>query len=203
MCCDVVPVKGDGRERGVAKRGRFQAKRERNSQREKFTKGKSFFVSSKREQVSFVPKHTNPFSSPFIFLVLSMSPRAVTFSSALPTWTPAALVPLLSLILQHWQAIFLLGEFLLDLFFIWAGPFFIIDYRAYLDQVATILAGERHYEYISGKTGPVRSLSFHPLSFPAIFFLFFSNRRITLADRVPWWTCHHLHCYQLLDEQWH
>jgi len=58
-------------------------------------------------------------------------------------------------LLRHWQACFLIGEFLLDLLFIYTGPYFPIDYDAYLDQIALIVAGERNYDKIKGRTGPV------------------------------------------------
>jgi len=59
-------------------------------------------------------------------------------------------------LLRHWQACFLIGEFLLDLLFIYNGPFHAIDFDAYLDQAATIRMGERDYTRVSGRTGPVR-----------------------------------------------
>jgi len=72
------------------------------------------------------------------------------------TMSRVAAHPVVTFVLVHWQACFLIGEFLLDLLFIYNGPFHAIDFDAYLDQAATIRMGERDYTRVSGRTGPVR-----------------------------------------------
>lgn len=92
------------------------------------------------------------------------------------------LIPLISFVVRHWQPCFLLGEFLLDLFFIWYGPYFPIDYDAYLDQIAKIREGEWIYSNIRGRTGPV-------LIPPKVFVRGLVPHLHSLFEIacVPWW----------------
>eukprot|EP00117_Sycon_ciliatum_P020854 scpid46705/ scgid18446/ Dol-P-Man:Man(5)GlcNAc(2)-PP-Dol alpha-1,3-mannosyltransferase; Alpha-1,3-mannosyltransferase ALG3; Asparagine-linked glycosylation protein 3; Not56-like protein len=53
------------------------------------------------------------------------------------------------------RCLFVLVELLLNVMFIHHGPFHAIDWKAYMDQIEMIEAGEHDYMKIKGRTGPL------------------------------------------------
>ena len=68
----------------------------------------------------------------------------------------------------RWLAAVVVAEAVLDAVFIATGPFHAIDFKAYLDQTATILGGTLDYARVHGRTGPLVYPAGHVWLFAAI-----------------------------------
>ncbi|KAI0022381.1 glycosyltransferase family 58 protein [Xylariomycetidae sp. FL0641] len=67
---------------------------------------------------------------------------------------------------------------------IWKVPYTEIDWKAYMEQVAQYVAGERDYEVIKGGTGPLVYPAAHVYTYTALYRLTDEGKNIRLAQEL-------------------
>ncbi|KAI5868291.1 glycosyltransferase family 58 protein [Durotheca rogersii] len=67
---------------------------------------------------------------------------------------------------------------------IWKIPYTEIDWRAYMEQIAQYVSGERDYTIIKGGTGPLVYPAAHVYTYTALYHLTDEGRNILLAQQI-------------------
>eukprot|EP00741_Cyanophora_paradoxa_P010000 tig00000157_g9686.t1 len=83
-----------------------------------------------------------------------------------------------------WRTWLLLLDIVLNVAFAIHGPFHAIDWWAYMDQVDHIVSGERDYEAIEGRTGPLVYPGGHVWIHVALHYISDGGRRVALLQAI-------------------
>jgi alpha-1,3-mannosyltransferase len=81
-------------------------------------------------------------------------------------------------------ALLLLGDAVLCGLITWKIPYTEIDWRAYMQQIAQYLAGERDYANIYGDTGPLVYPAAHVYIYRVLYYLTDAGQRIDIAQYI-------------------